>query len=90
MQPTNKYKQLAQIIETFVKTLEQEGGGESELLAASFPEQTTTFKALLDTTTHEQMDALCEAYPGFYRFAKLHETLAQGLQDGSIKVPAVN
>jgi hypothetical protein len=53
MQLTNKHKQLAQTIETFVKTIEQAGGGDSELLAASFPEQTTTFKELLDTTTHE-------------------------------------
>jgi len=37
--------------------------------------------------THEQMDALCELYPGFYRFAKLLESVAQGIQDGTIEVP---
>ena len=87
MQLTNKQKQLAQGIDAFVKTIEQQGGSETELLAASFPEQTTTFKELLDTTTTEQMDALCELYPGFYRFAKLVESIAQGIQDGTLEVP---
>jgi hypothetical protein len=90
MQPTNKQKRLAQGIDTFVKTIEQQGGSDSELLAASFPEQTTRFKKLMDATTHEQMDALCDRYPGFYRFAKLLETIAQGIQDGTIEVPTVN
>jgi hypothetical protein len=85
--PTPKHKQLAQTIDDFVKTIEQQGGGDIELLAAGFPEQTTAFKELLDTTTHEQMDALCELYRGFYRFAKLLESLAQGIQDGTIDVP---
>ena len=58
-----------------------------ELLAAGFPEQTTTFKEILDTTTHEQMSTLCEFYPGFYRFAKLVESIVQGIQDGTLEVP---
>ena len=90
MKPTQKHKQLAKGIDDFVKTIEQQGGSDTELLAASFPEQTTRFKKLMDSTTHEQMDALCELYPGFYRFAKLLETLAQGIQDGTIEVPTVN
>jgi hypothetical protein len=85
--PTQKHQQQAQTIDGFVNTIEQQGGGDIELLAAGFPEQTTTFKELLDTTTHEQMDALCERYPGFYRFAKLLETVAQGIQDGTLDVP---
>ena len=85
--PTQKHKQHAQTIDDFVKTIEQQGGGDIELLAAAFPEQTTTFKELLDTTTHEQMDALCELYPGFYRFAKLVEAIAQSIQDGTLDVP---
>jgi alanyl-tRNA synthetase len=88
--PTQKHQQLAKMIDDFVKTIEREGGGDTELLAAGFPEQTTIFKELLDTTTHEQMEALCELYPGFYRFAKLLENLARGIQQGTIKVPKVN
>jgi len=85
--PTQKHKLLAKMLDDFVKTIEMAGGGDIELLAAGFPEQTTTFKELLDTTTHEQMDALCELYPGFYRFAKLVESIAQGIQDGTLEVP---
>ena len=90
MQPTHKHKQLAQAIDDFVRTIDKVGGGDIELLAASFPEQTMTFKELLDSTTHAQMDALCEIYPGFYRFAKLMENIAQGIQDGTIEVPRVH
>jgi hypothetical protein len=85
--PTQKHKQHAKMIDDFVKAIEQQGGGDIELLAAGFPEQTTAFKELLDTTTHEQMDVLCERYPGFYRFAKLVESIAQGIQDGTLEVP---
>jgi hypothetical protein len=46
-----------------------------------------TFKQLLDTCTGKEMDPLCERYDGFYRFAKLLETLAEGIADGSIPVP---
>ena len=75
------------MLDNFVKAIEQQGGGDIELLAAGFPEQTTTFKELLDTTTPAQMDALCELYPGIYRFAKLVESIAQGIQDGTLEVP---
>ena len=43
-----------------------------------------TFKQLLDTCTTANMDALCQRYDGFYRFAKLLERLAEGIADGSI------
>ncbi len=59
MQLTNKQIQLAQTIDNWVKTIEKQGGGDTELLQKSFS-QMATFKELLDTTTHEQMDILCE------------------------------
>ena len=34
------------------------------------------------------MDALCERYYSFYRFARRLERLAEGIADGSIPVPA--
>jgi hypothetical protein len=34
-----------------------------------------------------EMDALCERYDGFYRFARLMERLAEGSADDSIPVP---
>lgn len=89
MQPTNKQKQLAETIDNWVKTVEKNGGDDTELLQNSITHM-PTFKELLDTTTHEQMDALCATHSGFYRFAKLIENLAQGLHDGTIKAPTVN
>ncbi len=86
---TNKQTQLAQTIDRWVKTIEKQGGGDNEILQKGFP-QMVTFKKLLDTTTNEQMDILCETYSGFYRFAKLIEYLAQGIHDGTIKVPTAN
>ncbi len=86
---TNKQTQLAQTIDRWVKTIEQDGGGDTELLEKAYMHM-TTFKQLLDISTQEQMDSLCESYPGFYRFANLMEKLAQGIQDGTIKVPTAN
>ena len=86
MQPTAKQLQLSKAIDAWVKSIEKRGGGDTEILQNSLAHM-TTFKELLDTTTHEQMDNLCEIYPGFYRFAKLIENLAQGIHDGTISVP---
>lgn len=89
MQPTNKQIQLAQTIDRFVNSIEKDGGGDTELLVKGFTHM-PTFKELLDTSTHEQVNSLCETYPGFYRFAKLLESIAQGIKDGTISVPTVN
>jgi hypothetical protein len=43
-----------------------------------------TFKQLLDTCTGAEMDALCERYDGFYRFATLLERLAEGIAAGAV------
>ena len=86
MRLTKKQIQLAQTIDNWAKTIEKQGGGDIELLQNGHS-QMATFKELLDTTPQEQMDLICEAYPGFYQFAKLLEMLVQGLQDGTIEVP---
>ena len=46
-----------------------------------------TFKAVMDSSSPDEMNQLCERYDGFYRFGKLLEALAQGIQDGRIRVP---
>jgi hypothetical protein len=83
---TSQQIQLALKIDSFVHSTLRSGGGDEELLAQAF-DYMPLFKQLLDTTTHEQMDQLCTAYAGFYRFAKLLELLAQAIQDGTIVVP---
>jgi hypothetical protein len=89
MSLTPQQKQLAETIEHFVQTIESQGGGDEEIVTQAF-DYMATCKKLLDTTTHEQMDQLCETYPGLYRFAKLMEHIAQGIQDGTIRVPKVH
>lgn len=45
------------------------------------------FKRVMDSTSKVQMDYICLQYPGYFRFAKWMERLAQGIADGIIEVP---
>ncbi len=45
------------------------------------------FKRLMDTCTRDEMDGLCESFPDFYRYAKILERIAEGIQSGAIKAP---
>ena len=77
---------LAVMIDTHVKQVLAGGGGDEALLM-TMADYMGTFKQLLDTCTGADMDALCERYDGFYRFATLLEQLAEGIAKGSIPVP---
>jgi hypothetical protein len=83
---TMQQTQLAETIDTHVRQVLAQGGGDEALLL-SLAGYMPTFKRLLDTCTGAEMDMLCERYDGFYRFAKLLERLAEGIADGSIPVP---
>ena len=48
----------------------------------------TKFCTTQSSTFFSQL--LPEGHKGFYRFAKLVESIAQGLHDGRIKAPTVN
>ena len=82
---TMQQTQLAEIIDTHVRQVLTQGGGDEALL--SLADYMPTFKQLLNTCTSAEMDLLCERYDGFYRFAQLLEKLAEGIADGSIPVP---
>jgi len=73
-------------LDTHVREVLAQGGGDEALLM-SMANDMGTFKQLLDTCTGAEMDALCDRYHGFYRFAQLLEILAGGITDGSIPVP---
>jgi len=83
---TAQQTRLAETIDTHVTQVLAHGGGDEALLL-SMADSMGTFKQLLDTCTGAEMDALCERYDGFYRFAKLLERLAEGIAHGSIPVP---
>jgi hypothetical protein len=83
---TAQQTRLACTIDTHVKHVLAHGGGDEELLV-SLADHMGTFKQLMDMSTGEEMNGLCQRYDGFYRFAKLLERLAEGIADGSIPVP---
>ncbi len=82
---TAQQTQLAVTIDTYVQHTFAQGG--EEALLVSMVDYMPLFKQLLDTCSRADMDALCTQYDGFYRFAKLLESLAQGIADGRIPVP---
>lgn len=83
---TEKQNHLASIIDKYVKQTIKNGGNDEDLLTSMYTYM-GTFKQLLDTSTHQEMDELCQRYDGFYRFARLLELLAEGIADGIIEVP---
>jgi hypothetical protein len=77
--------QLAVKIDTQVREILAQGGGEEALLR-SLADYMPIFKQLLDTCTSASISALCVRYDGFYHFTQLLETLAVGITNGSIPV----
>ena len=83
---TAQQTRLALTLDRHVKQVLAHGGGEEALLL-SLADCMPTFKQLMDISTSDDMDRLCEQYDGFYQFATLLEKLAEGIADGSIPVP---
>jgi hypothetical protein len=83
---TEQQTRLAGAIDRHVRHVLAQGGGDEALLM-SLADHMGTFKQVMDMSTGEEMNALCQRYDGFYRFAKLLERLAEGIADGSIPVP---
>ena len=73
------------IDERFKKVIAE--GGNDEMLLLGMSDFMDTFKRIMDSSTPDEMNQLCERFSGFYRFGKLLEALAQGIQDGRIRVP---
>ena len=83
---TAQQTRLAVMMDTSVKQVLADGGG-NEALLLSLADHMGTFKQLLEICTSEEINALCDRYEGLYRFAALLEMLAEGIADGSIPVP---
>ena len=43
------------------------------------------FKRLMDISEPDTMDELCRQFAGFFRYAKILEMVAAGIQSGAIK-----
>ena len=83
---TAEHHRLASTLDQFVNRTLAEGGGEAALLQA-MAAYLDGFKQLLDTTTADDLDMLCQRYSGFRHFARLLEQLAAGIATGQIEVP---
>ncbi len=77
---------MAASIDRKIRQLDALGLLEVEILP-EMAEYMPDFHRLMMNTSGSEMDALCEEYAGFYRFAKILETVASGIASGKIKVP---
>ena len=78
--------QIASMIDTKVHALSGAGCDDAMILGEML-DYMPGFKRLMDTSQRGEMDELCRRFPWFYRYAKILESVAAGIQTGSIKVP---
>src|SRR5688572_6183205 len=79
-------RRMAARIDERIKQLDASGMQEAEILLA-MEEYMADFRHVMVHASGREMDALCGEFAGFYRFAKILETLASGIASGEIKVP---
>jgi len=65
----------------------QAGISDDLMLMVHMTPEMHLFKRLMDISDKGGVSDLCDAYPGLYRFAKLLEIVAVGIQSGEIQVP---
>ena len=86
MSVTAKRRRMASRIDRKMKQLDALGLLEVEILP-EMAHYMSDFHHLMMNTSAPEMDALCEEYAGFFRYAKILETVASGIASGKIKVP---
>lgn len=70
-------------VDSRVKTILANDGDEQTLLVQLL-EFMPGLKTIIDSPTEKEMDLYAHAYPGFYRYMKVLERLAQGIANGNI------
>lgn len=85
MDLTEKQRERAERIDVFVKSVIKNGGSDEDILIGMYG-FANDLKILMDELPSSGLNALYHRYDGFYRFAKLLESLAGGLQRGEIKI----
>lgn len=86
MPVTAEHLRIAARIDARIKQLDALGLLEVQILS-EMADDMPGFHHLMVSTTGPEMDALCDEFAGFYRFAQILETLAHGIASGKIKVP---
>ena len=83
---TNQQLWVAGKIDTRMQKLIRAGKDNMAIMAA-MADHMPTFHQLLSTAQPDDMEQLTRKFPGFYRYAKILESLACGIQSGAIPVP---
>ncbi len=83
---TAEQLQIASTIDARMRAVERPGANAVVIIGEMF-DYMPSFKQLIDTTTPSEMDDLCDRFEGFYRYAKILEALADGIESGDIPVP---
>ena len=83
---TAEQVQIASLIDARMQILIQARALEVEIFG-EMADYMPGFKRIMDTTGPGDMDELCERFEGFYRYAKILETIAGGIASGKIQVP---
>jgi hypothetical protein len=78
---------LAELLDGKITELVRAGVGDDFTLMALMAPEMPLFKRLMDISGEGGMNDLWTAYPGLYRFAKLLELIAVGIQSSDIKMP---
>lgn len=81
-----EHQQIARIIHDHVNRFPDNDRGNESLLRTIY-DFMDGFKLILDGVNEHQLDLLCTRYPGFLRFARILEIMADGVADGTIPVP---
>jgi hypothetical protein len=84
---TEKQIRIASALNTHVQQITASGEADDLVLLVAMSDYMDSFKQLIDSSSAEEMDLLCDCYPGFYRFGKVLERLAEGIASGRITVP---
>jgi len=77
--------QMGALIDAKMQRLLREGHDEVSIIGEMF-DCMPFFKMLLDSG-QDTMDELCQRFAGFYHYAKILETLADGIRSAAIQVP---
>jgi len=83
---TEEQLKIAEKINARVCELERFGRSKVTIFTEMYP-MMPDFKQLIDTAGQQGMNELCARFDGFYRYAKILENIAAGIQSGEIKVP---
>lgn len=83
---TESVTELVERIDNQANDIILNGGGDEELLL-SLHDVMADLKIIMDASTEQELDLICQQYEGFYLYMRIIEQLAEKIADGTISVP---